>query len=238
MATGIYIIKNKVTGDSYVGSASVCFKSRWRHHNRDLRINKHHSSRLQNSWNKYGADSFEFSILEECGPEVCIAREQFYLDTLRPVFNMNPTAGNCLGRKFSEESKKKMSLSAKKRKLPEALILNQKSKAEFDEIGNKKCNKCLEFKEPKVFAKKSCVCKKCRQSLVKSKAVPGAREKYAQSLSIGKIIAKNSTTVMEFRSLRDVERNFSIKKVNKTTIKRYLNTQKEYLGFKWELLSA
>jgi group I intron endonuclease len=129
MATGIYIIKNKVTGDSYVGSASVCFKSRWGYHTRDLRANKHHSPRLQNSWNKYGADSFEFSILEECGPEVCIAREQFYLDTLRPELNICKIAGSCLGVKHSEETRKRMSISKKGKVSPrKGVVLSEEVK--------------------------------------------------------------------------------------------------------------
>lgn len=233
---GVYCITNTVTGQMYVGSSVKSIKSRIRYHIRDLKANKHHSPKLQNSWSKYGQDSFDFKCLELCDKENCLKIEQSYIDRFLPFFNVNPTAGNCLGRKFSEESKIKMSISAKKRKLPEALVKNQQSKAVFNSSGEKKCIKCLDFKKPELF--RTNICKNCAQMNAKSRAIPGAKEAYAQKLSYGKIIAKNEQTILEFKSLRDVERSFTFKKVNKTTIKRYLNTNQKYLGFNWELISA
>ena len=62
--TGIYAIHNLITGKKYVGK-SVDIFSRWRRHIKDLRDNTHHSTHLQNTWNKYGEANFVFGIIEE-----------------------------------------------------------------------------------------------------------------------------------------------------------------------------
>lgn len=79
--TGVYAIVNKLNGKAYIGSTSFKgFNTRWADHRSCLKYNKHHSSYLQNAWNKYGADHFEFKILEYVVPEDCVDREQFYID--------------------------------------------------------------------------------------------------------------------------------------------------------------
>ena len=59
----IYTIHNKITNKYYVGESLHPYE-RWEHHIYDLNNNKHHSHKLQASWNKYGAAAFEFSL--EC----------------------------------------------------------------------------------------------------------------------------------------------------------------------------
>lgn len=56
---------------------------------------------------KYGYANFSLEILEYCEPSKCTEREQYYLDLLKPEYNVLPIAGSCLGYKHSEESKKK-----------------------------------------------------------------------------------------------------------------------------------
>ena len=60
---GIYQITNTVNGKFYVGSA-VNLGGRYSQHLSDLKLQKHANGRLQNAWNKYGEDSFVFSVLE------------------------------------------------------------------------------------------------------------------------------------------------------------------------------
>ena len=105
---GIYKITNTVTGKFYIGSA-VNIKSRWADHRSRLGANKHHNRHLQNSWNKHGEDSFTFEVLEYCEKERLIEREQFYIDNEKPAYNISPTAGNSLGVKRTDETKRKMS---------------------------------------------------------------------------------------------------------------------------------
>ena len=126
---GIYQIKNTITNEIYIGSAASSFTKRWSRHRKDLRFNQHSNTKLQNSYNKYGVNSFEYSILEVCSKEDCIIKEQYYIDTFNPGFNILRIAGSALGhvvpidirlkishtmkgRQFSEEHKKNLSKSA------------------------------------------------------------------------------------------------------------------------------
>ena len=113
MTTGIYKILNKVNGKFYIGSA-VDIENRWRRHKHDLNKNNHHNIYLQKAWNKYWNVSFEFTIIEACDKENLLIREQFWLDWAKPEYNLSPTAGNSLGVKHSEQSRKRMSEAKKK----------------------------------------------------------------------------------------------------------------------------
>jgi len=106
---GIYIIRNILTNDCYVGSA-VNLRRRAQKHIRELNYKRHHSIILQNSWNKNGDINFVFEIVEIVeNKQNLLNREQFYLDTLKPKYNICPIAGSHLGKKMSDATKKKMS---------------------------------------------------------------------------------------------------------------------------------
>jgi group I intron endonuclease len=100
---GIYQIKNKINNKSYIGSSSR-LKLRWNRHQTDLKCNVHHSLALQRTFNKYGYDNFEFIILENCEKDKLLEREQYYLNTLKPEYNICKIAGNCAGVKHSSET--------------------------------------------------------------------------------------------------------------------------------------
>lgn len=59
----IYHIINKVNNKRYIGQ-TINFQNRKITHLRNLRTNKHHSSKLQRAWNKYGENNFEFYVKE------------------------------------------------------------------------------------------------------------------------------------------------------------------------------
>lgn len=109
MICGIYQITNTENNKFYIGS-SYNVSHRWRKHRTNLILNKHHSSHLQNSWNKHGEECFRFDVLEITELSKLIIREQYYIDTLKPQFNMLPNAGSPLGVKLSEETKNKIKL--------------------------------------------------------------------------------------------------------------------------------
>lgn len=116
---GIYKIECLQTGKVYVGSA-VSIKARWASHRSDLRGNRHPNKHLQNAWNKYGEQSFAFSVIEECEIEQLIDREQHWIDSLNacsPEFGMNnsPTASTTIGFRHSSETKEKLSKIASER---------------------------------------------------------------------------------------------------------------------------
>lgn len=108
MTSGIYVISNTVNGNRYIGSA-VNIAQRFRTHKSALKNGKHGNSHLQNAVAKYGLDAFLFEILEEVSVELLIEREQFYLDSEQPEYNVCPIAGNTLGRKASAETRRRQS---------------------------------------------------------------------------------------------------------------------------------
>jgi len=104
----IYKIQSTIKPERvYVGSAAS-FKDRKSKHLTELRKNIHGNQKLQNHFNKYGEGDLVFTIIEPCLKYSLIEREQFYIDSLKPFFNICKRAGNSLGRLASEETKAKM----------------------------------------------------------------------------------------------------------------------------------
>jgi len=108
MNSGIYIIKSTTNDKSYIGS-TVDFKDRFYRHKRHLKLNKHKNSHLQNYYNKHGEGSLVFDILEYCDPTILIEREQHYMDTLLPKFNIHKIADRPVNVKRTEATKQKIS---------------------------------------------------------------------------------------------------------------------------------
>jgi group I intron endonuclease len=117
--SGIYKIQSKCKPERiYVGSAVNIYR-RWNEHRKLLRENKHHSPKLQKHYNKYNGDLI-FSILLACDVNDLVVNEQFFIDALRPYFNICLKAGSCLGMKLSEAAKRKISESNRRRIVSEA----------------------------------------------------------------------------------------------------------------------
>lgn len=110
MNIGIYKITNLINNKFYIGS-SVCLNRRKENHFYQLNKNIHNNKHLQSSFNKYTKKNFKFEIIEYCNKEDVLIREQHYLDTFKPHYNFCKIAGNTLGIKCSEETKRKISNS-------------------------------------------------------------------------------------------------------------------------------
>lgn len=111
VTSGIYAIVNKINNKMYIGSA-VILQKREKEHFLALRKGLHANRYLQFSFNKYGADTFEFKILETIIDEaILIEREQYWMDFYNTVapngYNLKPFAYNNLGLITSEEAKEK-----------------------------------------------------------------------------------------------------------------------------------
>ena len=100
--SGIY--KLTINNKFYIGSAKN-IGIRLSKHLLDLERNLHHSIYLQRTWNKY--QNINIEIIEIC--DNIIEREQYYIDTLQPHFNLCKNATNCNGIKRSENHKNKIS---------------------------------------------------------------------------------------------------------------------------------
>lgn len=118
MRAGIYRIVCSTSGKIYVGSA-VHMRKRENDHQHHLRANTHHSRKLQNAWNKYGAEAFVFETLLLCSPENLLVYEQLCIngfDAVKSGYNTCPIAGSILGTHRTEETKRKISLAHTGRK--------------------------------------------------------------------------------------------------------------------------
>ena len=118
---GIYSIYSKSQNCYYIGKSKDIHK-RILKHKSDLRLNKHHSQYLQNTYNKYGEQDLEYKIICECSYEESAILEKEYIkkyNSFQQGFNM--TEGGewgAPGRKFSEETLKRLSENIKGEKNP------------------------------------------------------------------------------------------------------------------------
>lgn len=115
MEAGVYLISNNVNGKCYVGS-TIHLDQRRREHFSKLANNKHINAHLQNAYNKYGREAFDFEVLETIDiddniKDKLLKREQFWIDNLKPEYNILLVAGSNLGYHHTEETKKKISES-------------------------------------------------------------------------------------------------------------------------------
>jgi group I intron endonuclease len=123
LKSGIYCIENKISKKIYIGSTES-FDDRKYNHFYKLENKIHANRHLQNAYNKYGKDAFNFNILEYCVVEELLIVEQKYLDTilyaqeyirgenslfLKIGYNLCPIAGTTSFKKHSEETVKRMS---------------------------------------------------------------------------------------------------------------------------------
>lgn len=96
---GIYLITNAFTGHTYVGQA-VDVHTRWNSHLHKLRHHRHVNPHLQHAFGFYGEAAFECRVLETVAERGQLkAREQHYIDTLNPEYNLCRIAGETTGLK-------------------------------------------------------------------------------------------------------------------------------------------
>ena len=104
---GIYRIKHKESGKSYIG-LSVDVYARWKQHRSFAKTGR--KSAIYSALNKYGVDAFEFDVLEECLPDCLEDRERFWIASLGTSVNgYNLTSGGESNKKVSGETRARLS---------------------------------------------------------------------------------------------------------------------------------
>lgn len=124
------MIRCTANGKRYIGSA-VNYTKRVSQHLTLLRSGKHYNVHLQRAWTKHGEARFTFSplvIVSEVAE--LLPLEQQYIDSYRAAdpargFNIQPTAGSNLGRKFSSETRAKNSAARLGKPLSEEIRRKQ-----------------------------------------------------------------------------------------------------------------
>lgn len=133
-SSGVYSLTNRVNGKRYIGSTVRCLHERKVEHRRNLRKGTHLNIVLQRAWNKYGERSFKFETLEECQPERCLEREQYWIDFYGSTsndggYNVCAKAGSVFGYRFTEEQRKARSelMKGKKQTLGKKLSVRARA---------------------------------------------------------------------------------------------------------------
>lgn len=113
--SGIYCWTNLINSKSYVGSAYKLNRRLSDYYCIDKfkRIRIKGNSMISNAILKYGIANFSLDILEYCGSNIMIEREQYYIDLLKPEYNICKIAYSALGRRLSEEAKINLSIKHK-----------------------------------------------------------------------------------------------------------------------------
>ena len=128
---GVYQIRNLINGLIYVGS-SEDLDNRWRIHQDRLKRGNHPNARLLADFQEHGLRSFIWEELELSDDDDLYAREDWWIDKLRPYdpnigYNMYPSANGKgfvrsaevrrrisdghKGKRFTEEHRRKISES-------------------------------------------------------------------------------------------------------------------------------
>lgn len=110
---GIYKIENLINHKSYIGQ-SVDIYGRWYDHKWELNNNKHKNQHLLRSWNKYGYENFEFTIIEECDKSKLNEREIYWIDYYKSFdigYNQTKGGDGCTGKIWTEEEISNINIS-------------------------------------------------------------------------------------------------------------------------------
>lgn len=102
--SGIYVLKNTITGACYIGQSSRLAIRKASHFNM-LGQGKHHSIYLQRSFNEHGQAAFEWSVLEEVPPDrtLLFQREAYWIETLQPEYNSAIASVSRFGTHYTEK---------------------------------------------------------------------------------------------------------------------------------------
>jgi group I intron endonuclease len=111
--SGIYKIINKQNNMYYIGSSDHIHR-RWKIHRILLNKNRHENLHLQNAWNKYGENAFDFIIVKIADPSLLLKEEQEYLNICKtyPLTSYNisyDAVAPMRGRVHLLKSKRRMS---------------------------------------------------------------------------------------------------------------------------------
>lgn len=118
---GIYEIINVINNKRYIGQ-STNINTRFRSHKNKLRKNQHRNPYLQNAWNKYGEQNFNFHIIKICNDVELDEFEQKYIEiynTCNREYGYNIDNGGNSNKHLSEETLEKISEARKRENLSE-----------------------------------------------------------------------------------------------------------------------
>jgi len=212
--SGVYLWTNKINGKRYVGS-SVNMARRFRdYYNNSFLTQIKNKMTINKALLKYGYSSFKLEILEYCDSDNVISREQYYLDLLKPEYNILKMAGSCYGHRHTEETLAKF----RARKLSE----ETKGKISEARVG---CKLSEETRTKMSAAKQGS--KHSEETRSKLIAFQSTRLKQPKAGFQVKVIDTQVGETSIYDSIRSTAKELA---TNHTTIRNYLKSQKLYRG--------
>lgn len=96
---GIYRWVNNINNKSYIGSSIDLRLRMYKYYSPSALLNTEiYKNKIYNALRKYGFSNFSLEILEYCDDKsLIIEREQYYIDLLKPEYNILALAGSSLG---------------------------------------------------------------------------------------------------------------------------------------------
>lgn len=232
MKSGIYIIKNLINDKVYVGKSKNINQRKNTHFNA-LRLNKHSNQHLQNSYNKYGKDNFEFSVLEYCDESLLSIKEMYYIELYKNNYNIIQSIDN--RQNFSQEMRHKMRQS----KITKGLTVSIYSY-------NTETQEIIKWDSIKECAKKLNLVRRSIQKSLKRRLLH-KNFRFSFDLDFSnyvnttiKAIRTNSVKVYVYSADNSFISEYTSKKlcseilgINRSGINRVINTNKQYYNLRF-----
>jgi group I intron endonuclease len=160
---------------------------------------------------KHGYDNFSLDILEYCVIDILIEREQYYLDLLKPEYNILKAANSRMGSKHSLKTRALMSVKLKGENHPifgKTLSVETRRKISISLRSITRVNN-----KPRVISLET--------RLLKSLRCKGVALK---------VYDKWNNLINEFPTIKSASKHFDL---SDRTIGRYLDKDKYYNGYKF-----
>ncbi len=101
--SGVYYIRNTLTGHAYIGS-STHLENRRRAHFWAMRYGRHECRHLQSAFRKYGIDAFEWHVAALCDKAACVETEQAHMDAFVAAHGRGKLYNACLFASLKQHS--------------------------------------------------------------------------------------------------------------------------------------
>ena len=121
--SGVYRWINVINNKIYIGSSLNLGRRFKQYYNYDYITKPKRNVPIHYALLKYGYSNFKLEILEYCVISSLLEREQYYMNLLKPEYNVLKTAGSMLGFKHSEATIKLFRSTRSGRKFSEATRL-------------------------------------------------------------------------------------------------------------------